>query len=91
MDELLLGLKEYRTALSTHVVQLQDSLLQIDNPWCALRVVYEGDAAEQFKVNWIRTLEEFQDYINTIQKIIAILDERIETLQTAISTQERLK
>ncbi len=82
-DKLLQGLQAYRTALDKHLSLLQEDLQQLENRWLALDAVYEGEAAEQFRASWLRTVEWFADYIYQMQEITAILNERIDALEQA--------
>jgi hypothetical protein len=84
---LLDGLKEYRHALEQHLSHLRSEYQQLDNRWRQFSVVYEGNAAEQFRNGWVRTSQRFQLYIDETQKISAMLDERISYLE-AIDKEE---
>ncbi len=81
--KLLAGLLEYYADLDRHLTLLQADFQQLENRWQAFNAVYEGEAAQQFQISWLRTAQWFQDYINQTQKLMAILDQRILALQEA--------
>lgn len=87
---LLAGLEEYRRVLGQHLSKLTAEYQQLDNSWRQFSVVYEGNAADQFREGWIRTSQRFQEYIEQAQKISAVLDERIESLRAVNQTEDGL-
>lgn len=80
---LLAGLKEYRHQLTLHLAKLRGEYTQLDNGWRAFSSTYEGDAADQFRERWIRTTRRFEEYIDNTQRIMQILDDRIQALEDA--------
>lgn len=80
---LLKRLEEYRHSLRRHVIALRSEYEYLDVQWQRLSVVYQGDAADQFRAYWIRTADRFQEYITNTDRIAEILDERIEALREA--------
>lgn len=80
---LLNGLREYRDTLTKHVTQLREGYEIVAREWTAFEHIYEGDAAYEFKDLWMRTGENFQEYMERSQRIIKMLDERIIFLQAA--------
>jgi uncharacterized protein YukE len=80
---LLTGLEQYNDSLKRHLADLDSKYSEVENSWHRFSEVYEGDAADQFRANWLRTVANFQEYIKQTQKISKMLDERIETLRIA--------
>lgn len=80
---LLDGLVKYHKHLHLHLLQLQQEYQQLEVRWKAFRDVYDGDAANQFKPGWERTVRGFQVYIDQTQQIIKILEDRIDFLGKA--------
>lgn len=80
---LLNGLVEYRVSLDRHLRELQAEYDELDIRWNAFSVVYEGDAADQYKDGWARTESRFRDYLHYTKQIAALLDARIEALRLA--------
>jgi uncharacterized protein YukE len=87
---LLAGLREYHASLTRHVTELRAEFDVLQTRWQAFSAVYEGDAADQFRAGWIRTVSRFQEYITRTQRIAAILEERIERLEEANRTESGL-
>jgi uncharacterized protein YukE len=78
---LLAGLKQYHDSLDRHLRDLESKHQELENSWHRFSEVYEGDAAEQFRANWLRTEANFHEYIEQTQKISKMLDERIKILE----------
>lgn len=87
---LLGGLREYHASLERHITQLQAEFDGLQNRWYAFSGVYEGDAADQFRAGWQRTASRFQEYINQSQRIMALLEERIERLEEVNRTESNI-
>jgi len=87
---LLAGLEEYRRVLEKHLSQLTAEYQQLDNSWQKFSAVSEGDYADQFRGGWLRTTQRFQEYIQQTQRIITVLDERIEQLQRVNRAEDGL-
>ena len=87
---LLAGLREYHVSLERHLAQLRTEFDSLQNRWYAFSTVYEGDAADQFRAGWLRTVSRFQEYINQTQQISSILEKRIERLEEANRTESGL-
>jgi len=82
-DRLLVGLIDYRDAVSKHVQRLEDEFALLSREWMRFESVYEGDAAHEFKNLWHRTSANFQEYAERSRRILAMLEERITFLQEA--------
>lgn len=80
---LLAGLEEYRRVLTQHLVKLTANYQRVDSAWHLFSGVYEGTAADEFRAGWVRTAQQFQEYIEQTQQIRLMLDERIEHLRAA--------
>jgi uncharacterized protein YukE len=80
---LLAGLKQYHNSLDRHLADLNSKHQELENSWHRFSEVYEGDAANQFRANWLRTEANFNEYIEQTQKISKMLDERIKELEIA--------
>ncbi len=80
---LLQGLIDYRDTLMKHLSQLNQGFETLSREWQHFSLVYEGDAAHEFKGLWFRTSSNFQEYLDRTQRIVAVLDERINFLQEA--------
>ncbi len=80
---LLAGLTEYHQTLGRHLGTLSAEHRQLERRYHALVPVYEGDAAEQFKLGWSRTHATFREYIDRGEVIRRLLAERIEALEQA--------
>jgi len=87
---LLAGLEEYRTSLQRHLIELRTEFSQLENRWHSFSGVYEGDAADQFRAQWLRTTERFREYVQRTEAIAAILDERIDHLREVNRTDSTL-
>ena len=80
---LLKGLEEYRAVLEQHSSLLKIEFDNVDSHWQQFSSAYEGEAADQFRANWIRTTENFKEYIEQTDRIQRLLGERIEALRAA--------
>jgi uncharacterized protein YukE len=80
---LLQGLRDYHHTLTRHLSVLDTEYRQLERRYHALSSVYEGDAAEQFKVGWSRTHAIFREYIDRGEVIQRLLAERVEALEGA--------
>ncbi len=78
---LLTGLEEYHKRLTLHVQQLEQEYQQLEQRWLAFSAVYEGNAAEQFRAGWRRTVDGFRTYLEQTQHISKVLEERITALR----------
>ncbi|HKY43773.1 MAG TPA: WXG100 family type VII secretion target [Pyrinomonadaceae bacterium] len=87
---LLQGLQEYSRALERHTVMLKIQFHDLDSHWHQFSSVYEGDAADQFRAGWIRTSQNFTEYIEQTDRIQRILEERIAALREADRTESGL-
>lgn len=79
-DHLLAGLQAYSLSLDKHLQSLTSEYTQLDQHWIAFSSVYEGNAADQFRYNWLRTKHNFEEYMNATQRISQLLNERIDAL-----------
>lgn len=80
---LLKGLEAYYGSLQQHMKQVHQDFQQLEIRWRSFSIVYEGDAADQFRAGWQRTTSMFHDYVNQTQRIALILEERIAALREA--------
>lgn len=80
---LLNGLVNYHQALEKHLKDLTSEYQNLENMWHRFSSVYEGDAADQFRANWMRTASTFQEYITQTEGISHLLEERIASLGIA--------
>lgn len=78
---LLAGLEEYHKRLTLHVEQLEQEYQQLERRWVAFSAVYEGNAADQFRAGWRRTVDGFRTYVDQSQHISKVLEERIIALR----------
>ena len=76
-------LEEYAEQLEHQRITLQHDFDDLTKQWLALSQVYEGQAAEQFRVAWRKQMEAFDAYLNAAGRISPILRERIEALWDA--------
>jgi uncharacterized protein YukE len=80
---LLRGLEEYNRVLERHSSMLKMEFDHLDSRWQQFSSVYEGEAADQFRAGWIRTTQNFQEYIEQTERIRVLLRERIDALRDA--------
>jgi uncharacterized protein YukE len=80
---LLRGLEEYSRVLEHHSSMLKIEFDHLDSRWHQFSTVYQGEAADQFRAGWIRTTQNFQEYIEQTERIQLLLRERIEALRDA--------
>ena len=80
---LLESLEDYERALTRQATAFRCELGPLHNSWLQLSSVYEGTAAEQFHSGWQRTTHALEDYIDSTERLLPILRERIEALRTA--------
>lgn len=80
---LLKGLDEYRRVLDQHSSLLKMEFDTVETRWQQFSEHYEGEAADQFRAGWIRTTDNFKDYIEQTERIRRLLEERIEALRDA--------
>jgi uncharacterized protein YukE len=80
---LLRGLEEYSRVLEYHSSMLNVAFDNLDSHWHQFSTVYQGEAADQFRAGWIRTTQNFQEYIEQTARIQLLLRERIEALRDA--------
>jgi hypothetical protein len=55
----------------------------LERRWVSFSSVYEGDAADQFRAEWLNTTRRFREYVDRGNSILLILDNRIEALEAA--------
>ena len=77
------GLVNYRQTLEKHLADVTSEYEELGNMWSRFSSVYEGDAADQFRQNWMRTTSVFQEYITQTAAINRLLEERITALGEA--------
>jgi uncharacterized protein YukE len=58
--------------------------------WHRFSAVYQGDAADQFRAHWQRTVDRFHEYIQRTESISTVLEERIEHLRQVNRTDSTL-
>ena len=87
---LLAGLEEYSRVLERHTVMLKIEFRNVDSHWDQFSSVYEGDAADQFRAGWIRTAQNFEEYIEQTDRIQRVLEERVAALREANKTESGL-
>jgi uncharacterized protein YukE len=87
---LLSGLEEYSRVLDRHSVYLKMEFGNVDNHWAQFSSVYEGEAADQFRAGWLRSTQNFQEYITQTDRIRMLLEERIEALREANRSESGL-
>lgn len=87
---LLTYLSAYRDSLRKHVTALQGDFDVLERRWRAFAIVYEGNAAKQFKNGWFRTENNFEVYIEQTHRILDVLDERIRRLAEVDRTEDML-
>lgn len=87
---LLQGLEEYNRALERHSVWLKLEYNHLNDRWQQFSSIYEGDAADQFRSGWIRTHQNFSEYMELTERIGKLLEERIEALREADKTESGL-
>lgn len=75
------GLANYHQALETHLQELTSEYQKMEKTWYRFSAIYDGDAANQFKTNWMRTVSTFQEYITQTEQISRLLEERITALR----------
>lgn len=80
---LLRGLEEYSRVLEYHSLMLKTEFDHVDSRWQGFSSVYEGEAADQFRAGWMRTTQNFQEYIEQTERIRLLLRERIDALRDA--------
>jgi uncharacterized protein YukE len=80
---LLAGLEEYSRVLEAHSSRLRVEFDHLDSRWHIFSIVYEGEAADQFRAGWVRTAQNFQEYLEQTERIQGVLRERIEALRDA--------
>jgi|GEM_PF-3014123 uncharacterized protein YukE len=77
---LLQGLKEYHSSLKMHKENTQKKFQYLQNRWHILMQVYQGEGADQLQSHWKKTVENFNEYLNSTIRIFDFLDERIKAL-----------
>ncbi|MEO1432438.1 MAG: hypothetical protein AAFV71_25885 [Cyanobacteria bacterium J06633_8] len=87
---LLNGLQNYYFSLEKHLASLRLNYQQLENQWRSFNSVAEGNYADQFRSGWMQTQGQFQEYINQLEKIKALLKERIEDLSQFDRQEDRM-
>jgi hypothetical protein len=77
---LLTRLIAYRKSLESHLNQIGNDYIQLENRWRIFNAVAEGNYADQFRAGWGKTDAQFKSYNSQSLKIKSFLDERIEYL-----------
>ncbi|WP_110519450.1 hypothetical protein [Herpetosiphon llansteffanensis] len=80
---LLRGLIDYQQSLDKHQQLLRIKFDQLKQRWHAFSSVYEGDAAREFRIHWLRTSQNFEDYLSATTFINQLLQARIQALSEA--------
>jgi len=83
-------LEEYLASLRRHLIEMRTEFDRLENRWYAFSGVYEGDAADQFRAHWLRTVDRFREYQDRNAAIAVVLEERIEALRRANQTESGL-
>lgn len=86
-DLLLTNLTNYRDTLRRQVSTMRQSYGEATTRWNNFNVVYEGVAADQFRMGWSNTCRRFDEYIDQTERILTILDEKILDLQALTKTE----
>lgn len=83
MDSTLLldGLRDYADSLEKHRSELQTSYEELKSHTYNCSRVYEGGDAEEFWSRWHRTEQFFIDYLLDVNRLIPMLNQRIEALR----------
>ena len=81
VDLLLQYLREYRDVLRNQVQRMRQEYTETENRWGSFRSVYDGHAADQFSMGWMKTVRNFNEYIDVSERILAILDTKIDELE----------
>jgi uncharacterized protein YukE len=76
-------LEEYSRVLEHHSSLLNVEFSNLDSHWQHFSSVYGGEAAEQFRAGWMRTTQNFREYIEQTERIRRLLVERIDALREA--------
>jgi uncharacterized protein YukE len=87
---LLAGLQEYWRVLEQHASLLKAEFANLDTNWRHFSSEYEGEAADQFRANWIRTTQNFEEYMEQSTRIQRLLEERIAALADANRSESGL-
>lgn len=80
---LLAALEDYEQALGRQLLTLRDELEPLRRSWAAFSAVYEGTAAEHFRLGWLRTERMLEEYLLTAGRLQPVLRERLEALRAA--------
>jgi uncharacterized protein YukE len=80
---LLEGLREYRDCLSRHLGELNAEFQELESGWQALDGVFHGDAADEFRFGWHRTVAGFREYLERGGSVLHELQDRIAGLESA--------
>jgi hypothetical protein len=80
IDHQRLGLREYRDSLARHLDRLTEEYRSVQGCWRALDQEYAGHAAEEFRQRWATTSHWFDEYLDALRRMIAMLDERTRHL-----------
>lgn len=81
VDLLLQNLRDYRNVLRLQVQRMRDGYNEVEKRWGNFSAVYEGNAAEQFRDGWLRTVRKFNEYMDVSERILIVLDAKIEELE----------
>lgn len=76
------GLQNYHAGVAQHLNVLQSKFEQLERRWQTFNATFEGTAADEFRSSWCRTIEDFRTHLAEMEKISALLRERLEYLQT---------
>lgn len=79
--QLLTLLEAYQRSLNEHLALVRAEFEQVEQRWGAFNDVYRGDAADQFRSHWLRTVRQFHEYVTHSVMIERFLQERIEALR----------
>jgi len=80
-SRLKIGLTDYISALERQLVEMREQGDALRATWTRTRDVYRGEGAEHFAAAYDRSSQMLANYIETIERMLPILKDRLAALE----------
>ncbi|RHW25425.1 hypothetical protein D0Z08_19555 [Nocardioides immobilis] len=80
ITQLRRALADYATVLEEKQAAVRDALSEVESAYAALRDVYGGDGAQQFRRTWDMASDAFRSYDEGVPVLLEQLRDKIDQL-----------
>lgn len=75
------GLTEYIAALKRQLTTMREQRARLEGTWHRTADVYRGEGAEAFAAAFQRSNRMLEQYVETLQVMLPVLEERLRALE----------